>query len=81
VTKQFPSHVDDLRQVKPIYETLPSWQEDITGVRELDDLPANARAYIERIGEIVGVPVEMVSVGPARDQTIPVSAGELAGAR
>jgi adenylosuccinate synthase len=80
-TIQFPSHVDDLRKAKPIYETLPSWQEDITGVRELDDLPANARAYIERIGEIVGVPVEMVSVGPARDQTIPVAKGELAGAR
>jgi adenylosuccinate synthase len=80
-TKQFPSHVDDLRRAKPVYETLPGWQEDITGVRELEDLPANARAYIERVGEIVGAPVEMVSVGPARDQTIPVSEGQLAGAK
>jgi adenylosuccinate synthase len=81
VTNQFPSHVDDLRKAKPIYETLPGWSEDITGVRDLEDLPANARAYIERVGEIVGVPVEMVSVGPARDQTIPVKDGALASAR
>lgn len=74
---RFPSHVDDLRQVKPVYETLPGWQEDITGARQLGDLPANARAYLERIGQLVGVPVEMVSVGPARDQTIPVPHGAL----
>lgn len=80
-TRQFPSHVDDLRRAKAIYETLPGWKEDITGVRDLDDLPANARAYIDRIAEIVGVPVELVSVGPARDQTIAVSSGQLAGAK
>jgi adenylosuccinate synthase len=79
-TNQFPSQVDDLRRAKAVYETLPGWSENITGVRELDDLPAAARAYIERVGEIVGVPVEMVSVGPARDQTIFVGEGQLAGA-
>ncbi len=78
---QFPSHVDDLRRVKPIYETLPGWQENLSKVRELDDLPASARAYIDRISEIVGVPIEMVSVGPARDQTIRVGAGQLAAVR
>ena len=72
---RFPSHVDDLRRVKPVYETLPGWQEDLTGARKLEDLPANARAYLDRIGQLVGVPVEMVSVGPARDQTIEVSSG------
>jgi adenylosuccinate synthase len=80
-TNQFPSQVDDLRRAKAVYETLPGWKENITGVRQVDDLPANAQAYIERIGEIVGVPVEMVSVGPARDQTIFVGEGQLAGAR
>ncbi len=70
---QFPSHVDDLRHVQPVYETLPGWKEDLTQARQLSDLPANARAYLERIGQLVGVPVEMVSVGPARDQTIPVT--------
>jgi adenylosuccinate synthase len=70
---QFPSHVDDLRRVQPVYETLPGWKEDLTQARTLTDLPANARAYLQRIGQLVGVPVEMVSVGPARDQTIPVT--------
>jgi len=70
---QFPSHVDDLRRVQPVYETLPGWKEDLTQARTLTDLPANARAYLQRIGQLVGVPVEMVSVGPDRDQTIPVT--------
>jgi adenylosuccinate synthase len=59
--------------VQPVYETLPGWKEDLTQARTLTDLPANARAYLQRIGQLVGVPVEMVSVGPARDQTIPVT--------
>jgi adenylosuccinate synthase len=71
-TSTFPSHVDDIRKVKPIYETLPGWQEDITKVRSLDELPAAALDYLDRIGELIGVPVEMVSVGPDRAQTIPV---------
>ncbi len=70
-TVQFPSHVDDLRQVKPVYETLPGWQEDITQTSRLEDLPANARAYLERVSELIGLPIEMVSVGPARSQTFP----------
>ena len=69
---RFPSHVDDLRRVEPIYETLPGWQEDLTTARSLADLPENARAYVERISQLVGVRVEMVSVGPARRQTIAV---------
>jgi adenylosuccinate synthase len=58
--------------VKPIYETVPGWQEDITAARSLDDLPQAARDYLDRIAELVGVPVEMVSVGPDRNQTISV---------
>ncbi len=69
-TNQFPSHVDDIRRVQPIYETLPGWQEDLTQATSMSDLPANAIAYVKRVGELVGVPVEMVSVGPARRQTI-----------
>lgn len=69
---QFPSHVDDLRRVEPVYETLPGWEEDITQATSMSDLPPNAVAYVKRVGELVGVPVEMVSVGPARSQTIPV---------
>jgi adenylosuccinate synthase len=77
---RFPSHVDDLRRVKPVYETLPGWQEELTDIRELDDLPENARAYLDRISELVGAPVDMVSVGPKREQTIRVSLGDPVGA-
>ena len=66
----FPSHVDDVRRVRPIYETLPGWQQEITAVRRMDDLPKNARRYLERISELVGRPVEIASVGPEREQTI-----------
>jgi adenylosuccinate synthase len=69
-TTQFPSHVDDLRRAEPVYETLPGWREEINDCRAFDKLPANARAYLRRISELVGQPIEMVSVGPERDQTI-----------
>ena len=68
--EQFPSHVDDLRQAEPIYETLPGWSEDLTTVRSYEGLPANARAYLARISELLGRPVTIVSVGPDREQTI-----------
>ena len=69
-TADFPSHVDDLREVKPVYETLPGWQRDIRAVRRMDDLPSNARRYLDRLSQLIGPPVEIVSVGPDREQTI-----------
>ena len=69
-TTNFPSHVDDLRRVVPIYETLPGWQMEISDVRRISDLPVNTRRYIERLSRIIGIPVEIVSVGPDREQTI-----------
>ncbi len=69
-TTRFPSHVDDLRRVQPIYETLPGWNVDVTGIRELSAMPANARRYLDRVAEFVGKPVEVVSVGPDRAQTM-----------
>ncbi|MBX7168160.1 MAG: adenylosuccinate synthase [Pirellulales bacterium] len=66
----FPSHVNELRQAKPVYETVPGWQRDISGLRHLADLPREARAYLDRLAEILGRPVEIVSVGPDREQTI-----------
>ena len=65
-----PSHADDLRRVKPVLETWPGWQQDVTQARRLQDLPAGARRYLDRISELVGRPIEMVSVGPDRAQTI-----------
>ncbi len=69
-TTNFPSHVDDLRKVVPIYETLPGWQEEITEARRVEDLPKNALAYLDRMSELLGRPVEIVSVGPDRQQTM-----------
>jgi adenylosuccinate synthase len=66
----FPSHVDDLRGAVPVLETLPGWQTEITEARSLDELPSAARAYLDRISELVGRPIEVVSVGPDRSQTI-----------
>lgn len=76
-TQVFPSHVDDLRRVKPVFESLPGWSEDVTRVRSLEDLPANARGYLDRVSELVGRPVSIVSVGPGRDQTILTGKPEL----
>jgi adenylosuccinate synthase len=70
VVHNFPSHVDDLRRAEPVYETLAGWSEDVSKVREYDALPENARRYVDRIGELVGRPVGVVSVGPDRAQTI-----------
>jgi len=69
-TTRFPSHVEDLRRAKPVYETLPGWQEEISHVREYEDLPENAKRYLDRISEVIGRPVEIVSIGPDRAQTI-----------
>ncbi|MBN2291039.1 MAG: adenylosuccinate synthase [Pirellulales bacterium] len=66
----FPSHVDDLRRVVPVYETLPGWQKDITGVRKMADLPQLACDYLQEISRVVGRPVAIASVGPDRTQTI-----------
>jgi adenylosuccinate synthase len=69
-TTDFPSHVEDLAQMKPIYRTLPGWKTDITGIRKRADLPENAIRYVDTISELVGYPVEIISVGPDRVQTI-----------
>lgn len=67
--KNPPSTIAALRRVKPIYVELPGWKEDITHAKSLEDLPENARNYLAKIGEITGVPVGLVSVGPDRTQT------------
>jgi len=67
----------DLARVVPIWEQLPGWDEDPSGARTWDELPANARAYLARIAELVEVPIDLVSVGPERDELIvlPTSVG------
>ena len=56
--------------VKPIYEDLPGWQESTAGARSLDDLPPAARAYISKVEEVVGAPIDIISTGPDRSETI-----------
>lgn len=68
--KDFPDHVDDLRRVAPVYESMPGWQEEITHIRRYGDLPQKARDYLDRLSALVGRPVEVVSVGPDRQQTM-----------
>jgi len=66
----FPSQLSRLEQVKPVYESISGWQEDISQCTSWNELPENARRYFERIEELLGVPVALISVGPGRDQTI-----------
>ena len=69
-TTQFPSQIGDLERAVPVYETLPGWGEELDAVRREGDLPAAARRYVDRIAELVGRPVTIVSIGPDRAQTI-----------
>jgi adenylosuccinate synthase len=69
-TRRFPSEPQTLDKVTPVYETLPGWTEDITGVRHFHDLPAEARDYLGFIADYLGATVGMVSNGPRRDQII-----------
>ena len=66
----FPVGAEDAARCQPIYEEMPGWSESTVGAKSLAALPANARAYIKRIEELVGVPVDMVSTGPDREETI-----------
>jgi adenylosuccinate synthase len=66
----FPGDSFLVARCKPIYETIPGWTQDVSGVRRLADLPATARRYVDRLGELIGLPVRIVSVGPDRAQTI-----------
>tara|TARA_B100000767_G_scaffold113615_1_gene108384 strand:- start:142 stop:1434 length:1293 start_codon:yes stop_codon:yes gene_type:complete len=65
-----PQHADDYEDIVPEYQTLPGWSEVTVGAQRLDDLPANARAYIDRIETLVGAPIDIVSTGPDRIETI-----------
>ena len=65
----YPASLVELGQCEPVYEELPGWSEDITGCRSLEELPENARNYVRRISELVGVRISTFSVGPDREQT------------
>jgi adenylosuccinate synthase len=70
--KGFPADLRTLALCRPIYETLPGWEEDIMQVKRMSALPANARQYVQFVSETVDVPVSIISVGPGREQVIEV---------
>jgi adenylosuccinate synthase len=65
-----PFDCEDYDTITPIYEDMAGWSESTVGAKSLDELPENARAYIRRIEEIVGVPIDIISTGPDRVETI-----------
>jgi adenylosuccinate synthase len=66
----FPVGAEDAARCVPVYEEMPGWTETTVGAKSMDALPANALAYVKRIEELVGVPIDMVSTGPDREETI-----------
>jgi adenylosuccinate synthase len=70
ILKYMPQTLSELARAKPVYRTYPGFTESITNVRKMDDLPFNARAYLDAISRIAGVPIGLVSVGPERSETI-----------
>lgn len=72
-TPYIPAGEKDFNNAKPVYVEMPGWTEDITKIRKYDDLPLNAKNYLKKIEEVVGVKISQVSVGPDRDQTIDIN--------
>ena len=73
ILNEIPASLKVLADVEPVYETFPGWKQDISGIRSYDELPENAKKYLERMAEVTGVAVGIVSVGPNRDETIIVA--------
>ena len=69
VTTEFPCHLD-LKKAEPVYEFLKGWQCDITGVNSFNELPDEAKRYVDRIEGLIKVPIRLISVGPKRNEII-----------
>ena len=69
VIHEFPASLSMLAECEPVYEEMPGWTEDITGVRSIHELPENARHYLERVAQLTEIPLSIFSVGPDRTQT------------
>ena len=70
IIKALPSTIKQLNRVKPVYEEMPGWDEDITKVTSFEELPENCQKYLRRIEELINCPIVIFSVGPDREQTI-----------
>ncbi len=67
---EVPTVAEDYARIEPIYEELPGWRSDTHEMKEMSDLPKNAKRYLRRIEQLCGVPISILSVGPDRDQTL-----------
>jgi adenylosuccinate synthase len=70
VYTSYPTDVFIHKYLEPVYETMPGWKTDLSGIRSYDELPKNAKNYIARVEDLIGAPVGIVSIGPDREQTI-----------
>ncbi len=70
VITEFPASVDIVARCKPVYEELEGWNEEISGIKEISQLPSAAQRYLSRIEELTQTPIHIVSVGAQRDETI-----------
>ena len=68
--ENYPANTYIHNHLEPVYETLPGWKQDISGIREFSELPENAKKFVLRVEALTGVPVEIISVGANREQTI-----------
>ena len=71
-TEELPMTQTEFHHAKPVYEYLPGWKEDISGAKTLEDLPANARSYIQFLEDVSGTRISAVGVGQDRDATISI---------
>lgn len=67
--EEYPANLNILADCEPVYEEMPGWTEDITSVKNFEDLPTNAQHYVNRVSELTGIPLNVFSVGPDRNQT------------
>ncbi len=72
VTDDFPGGVAALEKARPVFEEMPGWDRPTASVRRYEDLPKEARDYVERIQELIGCPIDVISTGPHRDETVMV---------
>jgi adenylosuccinate synthase len=70
---ELPYSQSDFHHVKPVYEMLPGWNEDITRAKSFEDLPKNAQGYVKALEEMSGAPISAIGVGPGRDETIEIN--------
>jgi adenylosuccinate synthase len=73
IVSDFPASLKILGSCKPVYDVFPGWQEDISGIRKFKDLPENAKKYLDRIEDLTETPIDIVSVGPGREETIVIN--------